>query len=266
MYPSFQLFGKDIGLYPICALLGIFSAGILAMKLAEKRGINKDNMLVMLLTSCVGVLLGGHILYGITNYKYLIALIKSIGEISFADFFKYLYYIFGGMVYYGGLIGGIIAGGIYIRHKKLPLAEYSDICAPAVPLFHVFGRIGCFLGGCCYGIESKFGFIYSHALDPAANGVRRFPIQLAEAAVNFLIFLVLYRLLKNNKLHGKLFCLYLIIYSVCRFILEFWRGDVIRGFVLGMSTSQFISILIFIFALVILYFNMRRQRGSISRA
>lgn len=250
MFPSFEFLGREIGLYSICALAGIFSAGIFALHVAKKRGLDQNQMLFGLLWAGLGAFAGGHLLYGITNIRYFIRLFSLIGEITAGQFFQGLYFVFGGMVFYGGLLGGMAAMLIYLKCKKLCVPEYSDICAPAVPLFHVFGRIGCFLGGCCYGVESDIGFIYTKALDPLANGVRRFPIQLAEAAVNLILFFILYGILKKGRLKGKLFCLYLLMYSVCRFILEFWRGDEIRGFILGISTSQFISIFIFIGALL----------------
>lgn len=257
MLPSFEFLGREIGFYSICALAGIFSAGIFALKFAKKRGLDQNHMLFGLLWAGLGAFIGGHLLYGITNIQHFIRLFSLIGKITVGQFFHGLYFVFGGMVFYGGLVGGMAGMLIYLRCKKLCVSEYSDICAPAVPLFHIFGRIGCFLGGCCYGVESNFGFIYTAALDPLANGVRRFPIQLTESAVNLVLFLILYYMLRKGKLKGKLFSLYLLMYSACRFILEFWRGDEIRGFIFGLSTSQFLSIFIFLAAILAFLYTGR---------
>ena len=89
---------------------------------------------------------------------------------------------------------------------------------------------------------------YTHLLVEAANGVRRFPVQLVEAGFNLLLFVVLAWLLKKGLCKGKLFLLYLLAYSAGRFVLEFWRGDAYRGFLFGVSTSQWISILLFVAA------------------
>ena len=119
-------------------------------------------------------------------------------------------------------------------------------------MFHAFGRIGCFLGGCCYGIECDFGFVYENALVESANGVRRFPVQLVESGFEFLLFaLILFMFIKGIQKH-RLFLWYLFIYSIGRFILEIFRGDEYRGFVGFLSTSQFISVFIFAVSLILL--------------
>ena len=112
------------------------------------------------------------------------------------------------------------------------------------PLFHTFGRIGCFLGGCCYGIPCDFGFVYTQNPIAMANGVRRFPVQLLEALFCFFLFLLLFSLFRRGRCKNRLLALYLGIYSVGRFFLEYLRGDDYRGFLWGLSTSQLISILL----------------------
>ena len=150
------------------------------------------------------------------------------------------------------VIGGMLAVYIYLKKKKLPMNIFTDIATIIIPLFHFFGRIGCFLVGCCYGVESDIGFTYHHSLIESANHVNRFPIQLVEAVYNLGLFFLLYYLLKNNKLKGKLLGLYLIIYPIGRFIFEFFRGDEYRGFLFGLSTSQIISVLLLIFGIFLL--------------
>ena len=260
MFPSFVLFGKTISTYSIASLVGILLAGIYAAIMAKKRGLDDVEMIITLLFAAIGVLIGGHLLYGITNIQTIIQLIRDPSPIgSVKDFFQYLFYIFGGQVYYGGLIGGLIVGYLYLKRKKLPVGEYSDICAAMIPLFHGFGRIGCFLGGCCYGVPSAFGFIYHNNPLPEANGIRRFPIQLLESALNFILFLMFHRLLKKDKYKGLLLYIYLCTYAVMRFVLEFWRGDTLRGFIFGLSTSQFISIFVFVFGFIMILIKSRKN-------
>lgn len=259
MFPGFYLLGIYISSYTITAFIGVLAAGIFAITQYKKRGGDFYPMLITLLLSSIGVAIGGSLLYGITNISRWHSLVEAN---SFTDFMAAAVHIFGGLVYYGGLIGGIIAGVIVIKAKKYPAADITDCAAPAVALFHAIGRIGCFLSGCCYGIESDFGFIYNTALIESANGVRRFPVQLFEAGLELIIFLVLWRLLEAKKQKGRLFLIYLLIYSVGRFFLEFLRGDDYRGFIFGLSTSQFISVLLFAAAGVGLILSFIKERKT----
>lgn len=263
MYPYFEFFGRTITTYFLMALVGMFVAGIFACALARKRGYDDNDVIVVLLFSAIGVLLGGHLLYGLTNWK-LIPLLFTAE--SFSQFIEFAGAIFGGSVFYGGLFGAIIAASITIRVKKLDYTVYADMLAPAIPLFHCFARIGCFLGGCCYGIESSIGFTATgNTLVPTLNDVCRFPVQLLEAGLNLVLFLILYWLYRKSltcrPLQGKLLLCYLMSYSVIRFFDEFLRGDAIRGFVLGMSTSQFISILLFLVSGIVLTVLICRERA-----
>ena len=248
MYPTIEIFGKTIGTYTLLALIGGLLAGFFSMRTAKKRGYDDNDMLVTVLWGALGALIGGHLLYGVTNSQYIYLLFSAA---SFEEFINNAVTIFGGSVFYGGLLGGLIAGYIYMSKKKLDIGGFSDIAAPTISLFHCFGRIGCFLGGCCYGIESEFGFTFEHALIEQANGVNRFPVQLLEASFNLALFFVLWQLLRKNKLKNHLLSVYLVVYPIGRFCFEFLRGDEYRGFLFGLSTSQIISILLIIGTVII---------------
>ena len=255
MFPMIEIFGKELSSYGIMALIGIFVCGFFVCRQAKKRCYNDTDFIIFLLISAIGIMLGGHILYGITKFDLIIKLLSDWSKYvnSFESFISCMGTIFGGSVFYGGLLGGMAAGIIYGKIKKLDMDNYADIIAPIVPLFHCFGRIGCFLGGCCYGIESEFGFtVHDNELIPSINGVNRFPVQLLEAACNLALFFVLWYLLRKGKMKGKIFPLYLIIYAVIRFLDEFLRGDTYRGFLFGLSTSQIISIIVFVGAIIYL--------------
>ncbi len=242
MFPGFYIFGRFIASYAVAAIIGIFTASPFAVLQYKKRGGNDIEMILMLLVSSIGIFLGMHLLYGVVNIPYWYILTEAEG---FVDFFKKFYAIFGGSVFYGGLIGGIIAGGIYIKIRKLPLGLTSDCAAPAIALFHFFGRTGCFLGGCCYGIEWEYGITFHNSVIPQANGVPRVPVQLIEAAFELALFLVLWLMLSKKWFSGRLLTIYLISYSTGRFFLEYLRGDEYRGFLFGFSTSQIISLIVF---------------------
>ena len=128
---------------------------------------------------------------------------------------------------------------------------------------HGFARIGCFLAGCCYGVECEFGFTaHGNDLVPAVNDVSRFPVQLLESLGCFLIFFLILYLYRKGKLTGRLLFVYLGVYAVLRFCDEFLRGDAIRGFIFGLSTSQFISIFMALISLGGLLLGLRSYKKS----
>jgi phosphatidylglycerol:prolipoprotein diacylglycerol transferase len=168
---------------------------------------------------------------------------------SFYNFVETGVFVLKGLTFMGGLVGGALTFVTFalstknktIRKCFFPVAE---IAVPCILIAHFLGRIGCFLAGCCYGVESEFGF--------AMHGTVRFPVQLLESLCNFIIAAVIYEVLKKGLLRGRVLYLYLALYAFVRFFDEFLRGDEIRGFILGLSTSQFISIFIEAFALTML--------------
>lgn len=254
MIKNFYLFGKEISAYMIISLIGFFIAGVYACNKFKKRGNDENEMITFYLVISAGSLLGGHILYGFTNFKYLIKLFYKLITFSFDSFHQFLeacIFVFGGSVFYGGLLGGLLAGFVFLKKKKYDIALYTDTIAPCIPLFHIFGRLGCFLSGCCYGIKSNFGVIYHNSPISSANEVRRFPVQLMEIFLNLFLFLLLNKLGQHNSKKGKLLTYYLVIYAFCRFFIEFFRGDEYRGFILFLSTSQFISAMI-LFTIIII--------------
>lgn len=254
MYPTFKLLGNSIGSYVILSILGVLISGLVIYLLNRKREINKDQLLHLSLVAIAGLLIGGHLLYGITQLPYIIdVFINKSDRLSTIKDVVFLFAQgFGGMVFYGGLFGGIVAGYLYCRKLHLNTAHYTNALAPAIPLFHAFGRIGCFLTGCCYGIESKYGFTYIHALYEEANHIQRFPVQLLESLLEFVLFIILSLLLIKFGNRFSLIRIYLLSYSGIRFLDEFLRGDQIRGIWGPFSTSQWISLLI-ILVIVIEY-------------
>ena len=259
MIGSFDFFGREISSYMLCALAGIMVTGVFAFIKAKKNNLDEVMMTFMLMFSVIGVIIGGHLLFAVTNLDKL----WLFGKVrSFGDFIAVVSVIFGGQVFYGGLFGGIGAALLFAKITRLEdFSGYTDIMAAGVPLFHFFGRIGCFLGGCCYGIESDFGFTTHNALISSANGVNRFPVQLFEAGFCLLITAFILRLSRCEKLKGRLFYIYLFTYAIGRFILEFFRGDSYRGFLLGLSTSQIISVVIII-SVTVYFFVARKSKTT----
>ncbi|MCL2230478.1 MAG: prolipoprotein diacylglyceryl transferase [Treponema sp.] len=259
MFPFITIFGKTVGLYQITLLLGIFSMGVYVCRLCTKNGHDDSDGINFLLLASIGVFAGGHILYSIVNYRIFLHVIKNIGSIdSFGVFLDAVSLIWGGNIFYGGLLGGILAAVIIL--KKRPQYGYLlDYIAPAIPLFHFFGRIGCFFSGCCFGVESSLGCTFHNSIVEQANGINRFPVQLLEAFVNLMLFFALDFLRRKNFFSQNLIFFYLLFYSVARFFIEFLRGDSYRGYFLFLSTSQIISILIFCAVIPRIYGLIRRN-------
>ena len=258
MVPAFTIFGKVFTSYQLCARAGVLVTLFFTCSLAKKMGKDEDKTTYMLLFAVPGILIGGVLLFGLTNLPEILDILSKRAEYSAnGTLLPAIANCFRGSVFYGGLLGSLFTAGLYLRRKQ-DRADYADLGAVAIPLFHTFGRLGCFLTGCCYGVECKFGFIYRHAVTPNANGVRRFPVQLVEMGLNFALFLLLLSWIRKEKYKGRLLQWYLLIYPVYRFVLEFFRGDDYRGFLFGLSTSQIISLLILLCNLII---TLRRKQA-----
>lgn len=262
MFPSFFFLGKEIGLYSVCAFLGLIVCGAVGYFLGKKHKILFADIVLVMLSIGTGMVIGGHLLYSFTQTDIIIDYFNTFNRITLNGIIVTFMNAFGGSVFYGGLFGSIIAICIHTKiSKTLSRNIILDIFAVTAPLFHVFGRIGCFLGGCCFGIESKFGFTaHGNVFVPEINDISRFPVQLLEAFLNLLIFIILIILYKKSKKNGKLIYTYLLLYSPVRFVLEFLRGDLYRGFLFGLSTSQWISIMTFIVVLIIQSNSIKRYK------
>lgn len=256
MYPVFELFGKTIGVYGVCAVIGAAFAVVLSYLLIRGRDYLAEDAALVAVAIGIGCLIGGHLLYGITQWRTLAEMFGNITHLSWKEIWAYLQYCFGGQVFYGGLIGSCVGLLVYFQlppARTLNKRKVLDVFAVVVPLFHCFGRIGCFFGGCCYGIESSFGFIvHNNIYNPAINDVRRFPTPLLEALCNLLLFVFLLIVFKKKAYQGKILYLYMVTYPVIRFCDEFLRGDEVRGFLGPLSTSQWISIALFVAGVVLL--------------
>ena len=264
MYPFIEIFGRSIGTYGIMAAIGMLASALCCYLLLRKKEVFIEDIAMTGLIFAIGAVIGAHIVYGFTNTDKIIELFKNIKDYNFISFVQTLFgNYFGGMVFYGGLIGGLIA--LVISNKVSQKYFRGDIMfdavAVAIPLFHTFGRIGCFLGGCCYGVACDVGFtVHGNTLYPALNDVNRLPIQLIESGLNLILFFVLLVLYKKKKFRHRMVIVYFYIYPVIRFIDEFFRGDEIRGFLFGLSTSQIISILLFTFAVIVTIKDLVKKR------
>ena len=249
MHPSLSILGKTIPSYWICALLGALTCCVASFfrhkQFKELQNVDITNSAALI---SIGVVLGGRLLYLITiipiiakNFQYLCS------HLSIAY-----------SVLSTGLFGAIFVLHRYTRRYGLDELVYFDFFAPFFPLFHAFGRVGCFLTGCCHGIVSeKYGIAFLESTS-SENGIPYFPVQLLSCFANLCLFLILLVYDKRPHRKGITFSLYLFLYAIGRFFIEFLRGDSVRGIYGGLSTSQWISLALLIFMLIKAVLTRRR--------
>ena len=240
--------------YGLMIAVGILTAFYTSIVRAKKRGMDADELFNMGLIGLAGGLIGAKLLYWITELPEIIRnpqLMLQLNE---------------GFVVYGGLICGFLAPYVYARVKKLPFWSYLDLAVAGVAAAQGFGRIGCFLAGCCYGKETSgvFGVVFPEgSLAPA--GVPLIPTQLISSAGDFAIALILYLAGKKERKPGVVSGLYLVLYSVGRFLIEFLRNDP-RGTVGVLSTSQFIALFTLALGIAVMMFHLRGGQAKTDAA
>ena len=253
MHLYLNIFGFTIPVYGLMIVVGVLLSNIIAYFLVHKYMLNYNDFIILEAYAVLGGFIGSKMLYLIIFFKNI-----EWNRLFEAEYFNIL--MQGGFVFYGGLIVGSLflyfAGSLH----KINVVEYLKKVIPIVPLAHCFGRIGCFCAGCCYGIPySGIGSVIFPHNSFAIPDIQLFPVQLVEAGFLFFIFiLILYFEIK--------YCfdytieVYLIAYSILRFCMEFLRYDNARGFFLFFSTSQWISIFMFLFSFIIIFLRKTKSR------
>ena len=238
----FTVFGLTVHGYGLMIGIGTAIAMFWSQSRAKKRGLSDDLALTMVLWALIFGWGCSKILYIITDWQTFLTNPRSVlgGE---------------GFVVYGGIIGGVLGVWLCAKKNKVSFPAYVDVLLPTVSLAQAFGRIGCFLAGCCYGkaCDSPFSVVFP-AGSFAPSGVPLLPTQLFSSAADVLLTLILLWVDKHSSREGKLMPVYLILYSVGRFLIEFIRDDP-RGSVGVLSTSQFIAIPLFLTG--VLWYRLR---------
>ena len=252
MYNDLFSIGKfTVHGYGLMIGIGIAAAYLLAEYRAKKLGLEPDHVFYLLLFGASAGLISAKLLYDITIWNEIKKDPRLLLDLS------------NGFVVYGGIIGGICAGSIYCRIKKLSILSYLDLVVPSIALAQGFGRIGCLLAGCCYGLKTSGPFSITFKNSQfAPNGIPLIPTQILSSVFDFCNFLVLMAIAKKQKATGRLSAFYLIFYSLGRFLIEFYRGDLIRGSVGFLSTSQFISLFAALAGFLLLWVSGRQRQEN----
>lgn len=229
--------------YGLMIAIGILAAYFLTEIRARKRGLPYEEILSLVIWCIIGGFLSAKLLYWLVEWREFlenpILKLKTFGD---------------GFVVYGGILGGIFSGYLFCKEKKLDFLSFFDLVMPSVAVAQGFGRIGCFLAGCCYGKETQKGIsVIFHNSMIAPNGIPLIPTQLYSSALNFIHAAVLLYIAGRTKRKGEAAGFYLIFYSSGRFFIEFLRGDLIRGSVGIFSTSQVIAMFTLILGIAVLW-------------
>lgn len=219
-----------IYMYGLMIAIGFLAALILSCYRGKKRGLDDDTIWGIYFCAILGGLLGSRLLF------YVVEIPHIIEDPSILWNFR------NGYVVYGGIIGGILVSYIYCRRKKQPFIKYFDLVMPAVSLAQGFGRIGCLFAGCCYGRETDawYGITFHNSVQ-APNGVKLIPTQIISSIGDFIFCGILLWYASKKPADGRVASMYMILYGIGRFAVEFLRNDY-RGSMGPFSTSQLISI------------------------
>lgn len=253
MHPLLLKIGPiPIHTYGFMIALGFLTCIFVMRRLATASGLNVERMLDLAFWGLLVGLLGARALFVITQLDSFLANPLNVFKIWE-----------GGLVFFGGILAVLPFAGWYLKKYKISYWKAMDVVMPGLAIGHVFGRLGCLSAGCCYGkpTGSSFGIkLYSDLVDKQLQGIPLHPTQLYEASSLFILFLGLLYTFKHKKFDGQVGLTYLMAYPIIRSIIEIYRGDIIRGFVIEdiLSTSQFISILVFLTALVMLVVRLKK--------
>jgi len=262
MYPRlFELGPITVYTYGVLLAAAYLCGLQLARIRARTRGLDANRILDLGIYIIISALIGAKLLLLVTDFRTFSANPRELLTLARS-----------GGVFYGGLILAVAVALYYIRKIGLPLWTTCDVFAPGIALGHVVGRFGCLFAGCCYGKETHVPWaITFHDPFAAANvgtplGVPLHPTQLYEAGAELLILIALLVTERKGRPYpGRTFWLYMLLYAVSRFIIEFYRGDE-RGMVGALSTSQFISVLLAPLAIVMLVYLSRVSAPEPKRA
>lgn len=261
-----EIMKSEISAYNILTLAALAVSLVVIYFLARRKNLLHLDLFYAMAGTAIGVFLGAHIMFLIVSLPDFITSLAAQPPADVGDFLLKLYYASSGLVYYGGLLGGILALYISLRSRRLPMRTYMNLIVVVFPLFHGIGRIGCVLTGCCYGIEYHGPLAITYPDSVVTEGLNdhitdfsRFPVQPLEAVLEiilFVILLVLY-LKKDDKI--SILIPYLLSYAVIRFLDEFLRGDEIRGIWGPFSTSQWIALIVIIVTIIYLIFKKQKH-------
>ncbi|HPZ08009.1 MAG TPA: prolipoprotein diacylglyceryl transferase [Candidatus Eremiobacteraeota bacterium] len=231
----------DIYTYAVVLVIGFIIGLTWALKYSKPEDVKPETVMDLSICILIGGIIGARFIHVLINYQ----------EYSIRDPVKIINFREGGLAWYGAVLGAIIGGIIFARISRILFWKLADICSAPVMLGLAIGRIGCFLNGCCYGKPTNlpWGVEFPDVYPP---GVSRHPTQIYEALLDIGIFYILNLINKKKKFHGEIFCYFIGLYSIARFIVEFYREwfSSIPA-IMHLNLAQITSLLLIIVIIVI---------------
>ncbi len=264
MFPQlFQLGPIHLYSYGLLVAFGFFLAIAWPVRLGAQEGLSASKIEVLGLVIVLTAVVGSKLLTALDYPGFYSA---GPSQVAWDELLNR------GGVFYGGFLFAVAASAVYCWRVGLPGWQMADCVAPGLALAQGLGRIGCFLGGCCWGrpTDSFLGVTFTSELAHKITGVplhiRLHPTQLYEAALVLLSIPFLLHLRKSKSFHGQVMLSYVIFYAVARFFIEFLRGDP-RGYYFHdlLSTSQLIGLLLIPMAGTLMIWLRRQKQGSEAR-
>ena len=270
---AFQIFGFPVHWYGIMVAAGFLASLTVLQYKRDYARMNSDQVIDLSIIVVVCGIIGARIAYVIQFFDQFRG-----------NFWKIFRIDQGGLVFYGGFILAALVIFRYVRKHKLCVSRILDICAPAMAIGHAFGRIGCCIQGCCFGVPCKnFGIVYPPGTAPAArypdmssifqnlqtsgkaaaSSLPLLPVQLFESAGNLLLGIGLLFLFRRIRKSGLIASCYFIGYGVLRFILEFFRGDHTDRLI-GMTRAQLVGVFIMIPMGIFCYLYFRKHGEEVN--
>ncbi len=239
MHPIIHDFGFFVlRWYGVLIAIGLMAAYHLFKKRALRLGLSEpqaSNLLFLLFFSGVA---GARVYFVIWNWNSFFA--DNLREIVMIQH--------GGLVFFGGFLAACATLVIWTKYQKKPLAQVADALSPSLALGQAFGRLGCFMNGCCYGKPCDYFWAVRPEAPPEVAGMPIHPTQIYEFVGLLDIVLTLIVIERIARYPGQVAWSYCILYSMLRFFVEFWRGDVPHDILRHFTLAQVVSALIFVVA------------------
>ena len=232
MHPIlFHLGSFEIHTYGVLVAIGFLLGIVTAAQRAKSEGIDPERINDLGVWLIVTGMAGGKLFHIVFFWNEFIQGLRETGINSLRE----------GFVFYGGFICAALTTVVYTRARRLPLAKIADAFAPSIALGHMFGRLGCFFEGCCYGKACSLPWAVKFPASHVMAGIPVHPTQLYEAAGNLAIFTGLAAFYRHKKFDGQVWWLYVLSYGLLRFVVEFFRGDYETYFFGRFTIGHFIA-------------------------
>ncbi len=257
MFPKLFTFGSHfVPTYGVLVALGFLAGLFVTLRLARRAGLPAEPISNLAVYCALAGIAGAKLFMFLFDAGYYL---QNPGQIFTVETLQ------AAGVFHGGFLAALLFAVWYIRRQSLPLLGTLDCFAPGIALGHAIGRLGCFAAGCCWGKECHLPWavtFHSQAAAPVPIGIPLHPAQLYESAANLLIFGVLYRLFLRQHPPGRIIGLYLVLYGLARFIVEFFRNHE-QSLLLDLSITQWISLGLLVLGVLIL---LRVKRPVLAEA